>query len=661
MDGYKLLKHIGAGVNGQGVMLMEDDAGDKFVVKRVDLSVLNSEQRKQATQECELLMALRHPHIVKYRESVSTAKNQFTVMQYCEGGSLEHCIAERRKSGGLPFPEQQVLRWLAQLSTALLYCHDNNVLHRDIKAANCFLTSDLRNLLLGDFGIAKVLESSAAVAQTIIGSPCSMSPEVISGRSYNRASDVWSLGCLFYEMVALRKPFSSHSLNQLVQLVTAEEPPPQVNASETVQKIIRMLLRKDPEKRGTLKDVLAIPEVQMALPSANPNTSRAPEVPNVALLPMKDWLKQHYANLGVIQNYLQNMKKSDDQAVKQQLAKAKPKTPELSQDRVQRQLDLQRKKRHSAPLAGQVPEAPKRLNAKQAREMRDAELEEKRQKIVEERERRLERERELEEQRQEGRRQNMEARRAAAQQRHNMNGGPQRNVFVPPHIVDRAAERDRDRDRDRERERDRDPVREGSPSVAARHSPSHPTSQLQRERDALEEKRRRILKDREEKKNRGALAEEKALMDRKVNAEKRRKAAEMRRVQQGAPPENAGFASTYKGQSSTSSQLMEDTPVQDKAGRSREGYSDRDVEARPKPGSRETDRKEKDKHKKPAKVRARSEPISATDDVLEDRREMRRLAQDQMRQQMIADRQRAMKAKAGDVNFEICLPQHLMK
>ena len=546
-------------------MLMEDAVGDRHVVKKVDLASMTEEQRRQATQECELLMALRHPNIVKYRESVSTGKSQYTVMQYCEGGSLEQCIAARRKRGGEPFPERQVLRWLAQLAAALQYCHDSNVLHRDIKAANCFLTLQHEDILLGDFGIAKVLESSAAVAQTIIGSPCSMSPEVISGKSYNASSDVWSLGCLFYEMVALRKPFSSHSLNQLVQLVTSERPPEMPkHASSTVKKILSTLLRQDPSKRSTLNELLATPEVQMALPSAGKHMAAPQTAPT---LPMKEWLVQHYANLGKIQAYLLNTKKGDEQVVKQQMVRAKPKTPEINQDRL-RHAELLKKKRNSAPLAGQVaPE--KRLNAKQAKELRDLELEEKRQKIMDEKQQRILREREVQELKQGGRRQHMEERKSAAALRQQNQAPPRPLPFAPPHIAEKIMERERERERERE----------GSPSVA-RHSPQNrgggvtppnlggpagpKPSQQQLEKNALEEKKRRILREREIKKNREAAAEEKAGAHRKANAEKRLRAAELRRVQKGGGG-NEAFASTYKGQSSTSAQLMEE-PMQEPSG-----------------------------------------------------------------------------------------------
>eukprot|EP01059_Diplonema_ambulator_P002014 TRINITY_DN1164_c2_g1_i3.p1 TRINITY_DN1164_c2_g1~~TRINITY_DN1164_c2_g1_i3.p1 ORF type:complete len:642 (+),score=204.98 TRINITY_DN1164_c2_g1_i3:65-1927(+) len=619
-----------------------------YIMKRVDLALLGEEDQKRAVQECKLLIALRHPNIVKYRESISTPRCQYTVMEYCKGGSLEQLIAARRKLGSGPFEESRVLRWIAQLATALDYCHKAHVLHRDIKAANCFLSSDHNDILLGDFGIAKVLSHTMAVAQTIIGSPCNMSPEVIEGKAYNQASDVWSLGCLLFEMCALRKPFTSHNLNQLVQQVTVEKTPPAPkHTSPMVQDLLKTLLEKDPAKRATLHDVLAHPAIQSALVSSTTPTHKAARTtgPDNSHLSMEDWLRQHNASLDKIRAYLNSMKKPDEQYVRSQMNEVKPKTPDLRVDRVSSNNKLSSPRHASPPSSAPskkkprlqpLPEAP--LNPKQAREQREAELEMKRAKIAQERDARRLRDKQLEEQNEQLRKQNAEDRKTAANQRHEILGKPQ--------PVAKARERN-----------------------AGQQPP--PLTQQQKEQAALEEKKRRIMQEREEKREKQQLANEKAEEVRRQFAEDRKKAVEARRLQQGAKRERPSLANTWKG---AAVQFVEEN-----YGRAREGYNgggdreskgSRDSSEKTTDSSNAMEKKDgRDTPKSGARMRAKSEPSrapnpSVADDAIADRREQRRQAQDELRQRIAADRQRAMKSNKANQpghEIEICVPAHLFK
>ena len=102
-----------------------------------------------------------------------------------------------------PLPHEY---YFAQMICALKHLHDRRVVHRDIKAENVFLTRD-NFIKLGDFGISRTLESSIACAQTKIGTPYYLSPEICCDQPYNRKSDIWTLGVLLYYLCALRPPF----------------------------------------------------------------------------------------------------------------------------------------------------------------------------------------------------------------------------------------------------------------------------------------------------------------------------------------------------------------------------------------------------------------------------------------------------------------------
>jgi NIMA (never in mitosis gene a)-related kinase len=122
-------------------------------------------------------------------------------------------IKGQKEKGGF-LSEDQVLNLFTQIALAIKHIHDRKILHRDLKSGNIFLTSQ-GIAKLGDFGIAKVLQSTIDHAKTIVGTPYYLSPEIIESRPYNFKSDIWSLGVLLYEICALKPPFNGASLHIL--------------------------------------------------------------------------------------------------------------------------------------------------------------------------------------------------------------------------------------------------------------------------------------------------------------------------------------------------------------------------------------------------------------------------------------------------------------
>ncbi|VEL16238.1 unnamed protein product [Protopolystoma xenopodis] len=142
-----------------------------------------------------------HPNIVKYCVSFEEENGCLhIVMEYCNGGDLYSKINAQK---GILFSEDQVMDYFVQISLGLKHIHDRMILHRDIKSQNIFLTKDDR-IKLGDFGIAKVLNSTLDLARTCIGTPYYLSPEICENKPYNNKSDIWALGCVLYEMATLK-------------------------------------------------------------------------------------------------------------------------------------------------------------------------------------------------------------------------------------------------------------------------------------------------------------------------------------------------------------------------------------------------------------------------------------------------------------------------
>ncbi|CAJ1452805.1 unnamed protein product, partial [Effrenium voratum] len=169
-------------------------------VKCIDLEAMTPQERRMAEQEAQLLRRIRHPHIVRFLDLVLSGDRMHLVMELMEG-DLQQAIQTRREPPLRRFAEAVLWKWLAQLSGALAFLHQAQIIHRDVKPANVFLSKE--SVVLGDFGIAKV----ASFASTQIGTPGYLAPEVWLGRRYGPKSDIFSLGCSCFEASALRPAF----------------------------------------------------------------------------------------------------------------------------------------------------------------------------------------------------------------------------------------------------------------------------------------------------------------------------------------------------------------------------------------------------------------------------------------------------------------------
>merc|ERR1719265_3031552 len=227
----------------------------------IDISRASKQERDDALKESQVLSRLRHPYIVRYRENFLEDGWLCIVMDYCEGGDLSARI-KRAKETRKPFSEEQVLRWFTQAILALKYIHSIHILHRDLKSGNFFLSKS-GNIKIGDFGIAKVLECTAACAQTQVGTPYYLCPEICKGRPYSWGSDIWAMGCILHELCALKVPFDGHDLKSLIQNIT-KAPTPQLPAkySRPVQDVLNKLLSRNPAARPYADDILEIPVIR---------------------------------------------------------------------------------------------------------------------------------------------------------------------------------------------------------------------------------------------------------------------------------------------------------------------------------------------------------------------------------------------------------------
>jgi len=182
-------------------------------LKRIELcDIQNSQARMDYLKEVNLLQKVKHKNIINFYVSFIERNELFIVLELADGGDLSKLIKYFQRKKRL-IPEQTILKYFTQISSAVEYIHSRRILHRDIKPANIFMTSD-GCVKLGDFGLGRFFSQNTYDAHSIVGTFYYMSPERIREAGYGFSSDVWSLGCVLYELITLNSPFSIFNQQQ---------------------------------------------------------------------------------------------------------------------------------------------------------------------------------------------------------------------------------------------------------------------------------------------------------------------------------------------------------------------------------------------------------------------------------------------------------------
>lgn len=189
-----------------------------YALKKVPIKNLKKKELQNALNEIRILASIKHPNIIGYREAFidQTSEDLCIVMNYAGGGDLSAKIKECKKKK-IRLPEKLIIKFFYQLSSALYELHMKKIIHRDLKTANILISEDLKNVQLGDMNVSKIVKNIFAYTQT--GTPYYASPEVWRDEPYNVKTDIWSLGCVMYEMCMLRPPFSAVDMDDLFNKV----------------------------------------------------------------------------------------------------------------------------------------------------------------------------------------------------------------------------------------------------------------------------------------------------------------------------------------------------------------------------------------------------------------------------------------------------------
>ncbi|XP_078520002.1 serine/threonine-protein kinase Nek11 [Lissotriton helveticus] len=254
---YVSKEKLGSGSFGTVFLVVDQKAkkGEELkVLKEIPIGDLNPNETVAASQEAQLLSKLDHPAIVTFYASFLERESFCIITEYCEGGDLDCKIREYKKAGQR-FSEGQIVEWFVQLLLGVHYMHERRILHRDLKTTNIFLKNNL--VKIGDFGVSRFLMGSCDLATTFTGTPYYMSPEALNHQGYDSKSDIWSLGCILYEICCLTHAFSGYNFMAVVlKIVEGETPSLPERYSRALDALMKSMLNKEPTERPSAGEII---------------------------------------------------------------------------------------------------------------------------------------------------------------------------------------------------------------------------------------------------------------------------------------------------------------------------------------------------------------------------------------------------------------------
>ena len=254
INDYEIIKELSKGTYANIYLVTKNvsDIKSYYVIKQINLEGLSLEEKIFFKNEANVLSKIKSEYVVKFIESFEENNFYNIVMEYCEGGDLEKFLEERKK---IPLNDNFIWKLFIQIVIGLGEIHNMNILHRDLKTQNIFLTKN-NDIKIGDLGIAKQL-IKYHFAKTVIGTPYYLSPEICKEKPYNEKSDIWALGCVLYELCTFNHPFESTNQASLIKKILEQNPKPIPSTFDSnFNLIVKQLLQKEKNKRPSCKLIL---------------------------------------------------------------------------------------------------------------------------------------------------------------------------------------------------------------------------------------------------------------------------------------------------------------------------------------------------------------------------------------------------------------------
>uniref|UniRef100_A0A673MXR5 MAP/microtubule affinity-regulating kinase 3 n=1 Tax=Sinocyclocheilus rhinocerous TaxID=307959 RepID=A0A673MXR5_9TELE len=247
---YRLLKTIGKGNFAKVKLARHTLTGKEVAIKIIDKTQLNPTSLQKLFREVRIMKTLHHPNIVQLFEVIETEKTLYLVMEYASGGEVfDYLVSHGRMK------EIEARAKFRQIVSAVHYCHQKNIVHRDLKAENLLLDADA-NIKIADFGFSNEFTLGNKL-DTFCGSPPYAAPELFQGKKYDGPEvDIWSLGVILYTLVSGSLPFDGQNLKELRERVLRGKYRVPFYMSTDCEGILRRFLVLNPSKRCTLEQVM---------------------------------------------------------------------------------------------------------------------------------------------------------------------------------------------------------------------------------------------------------------------------------------------------------------------------------------------------------------------------------------------------------------------
>ena len=315
LSNYEVLKVLGKGAFGTVMKVKNRQNGLIYAMKRIQSFNTSEEEKKAALNEIRLLYSLNHPNIISYKEAFydKPSKSLNIVIEYAGDGDLSQKVKMNQKYHKR-IDENTIWDWIIQLIIGIYYLHSSNCIHRDLKCANIFLKKN-GLIKIGDLGVSKYLKNT--MAYTYTGTPLYMAPEMLNNLPYDFKVDIWSLGCIIYELCALEVPFNGNNMGELIKNIKSGRYIPIPNIySNDLKKIISLMLQINPKKRISSQELLNLPIINSKI---NKNYSKykdlieklkKPEIIGTILPQQKILPKKIITNRNKCRNISKNKSKS---------------------------------------------------------------------------------------------------------------------------------------------------------------------------------------------------------------------------------------------------------------------------------------------------------------------------------------------------------------
>ncbi|XP_020772985.1 MAP/microtubule affinity-regulating kinase 3a isoform X9 [Boleophthalmus pectinirostris] len=247
---YRLLKTIGKGNFAKVKLARHILTGREVAIKIIDKTQLNPNSLQKLFREVRIMKILNHPNIVKLFEVIETERTLYLVMEYASGGEVfDYLVAHGRMK------EKEARAKFRQIVSAVQYCHQKHIVHRDLKAENLLLDADM-NIKIADFGFSNEFTMGNKL-DTFCGSPPYAAPELFQGKKYDGPEvDVWSLGVILYTLVSGSLPFDGQNLKELRERVLRGKYRIPFYMSTDCENLLKRFLVLNPGKRGTLEQIM---------------------------------------------------------------------------------------------------------------------------------------------------------------------------------------------------------------------------------------------------------------------------------------------------------------------------------------------------------------------------------------------------------------------